>query len=80
MITLLKEAVTNVHFTCNWIWYEQSDGLGIGPSLAVVLANVWMKSFEAWLQKQQIREKISYSDQNAKCKPATGEWLSEEKE
>ena len=65
---LLKLAVTNVHFKCNGIWYVQSDGLAMGASLAVILAIVWMKSFEASLQKLELSENFSRSDQNGKCK------------
>ena len=68
MKSLLKLAVTNVHFKCNGIWYEQSDGLAMGASLAVILANVWMKSFEASQQKPELSENFSRSDINGKCK------------
>ena len=40
----------------------------MSASLAVILANVWMKSFEASLQKPELNENISRSDQNRKCK------------
>ena len=66
MKSLLKLAVTNVHIVCNGIWYVQSDGLAMGASLAVTLANVWMIKFEASLQKPELSEKISKSEQ--KCK------------
>ena len=65
---LLKLAVTNVHFKCNGIWYVQSDGLAMGASLAVILANVWLKSFEASPQKPELSKNFSRSDQNGKCK------------
>ena len=68
MKSLLKLAVTNVLFKCNGIWYVQSDGLAMGASLAVILANVWKKSFEASLQKPELSEKTSISDQNGKGK------------
>ena len=68
MKILLKLAVTNVHFKCNGIWYVQSDGLAMGASLAVILANVWMNSFEELLQKPELNENISRSNQNGKCK------------
>ena len=68
MKSLLKRAVTNGHFKCNGICYVQSDGLAMGASLAVILANVWMKSFEASLQKPELNENISSSGQNGKCK------------
>ena len=68
MKKLLKLAVTNVLFKCNGIWYVQSDGLATGASLAVIRAKVWMKSFEASLQKPEFSENNSRSDQNGKCK------------
>ena len=37
-------------------------------SLAVILANVWMKFFEALLQKPELIENTSRSDQNGKRK------------
>ena len=81
MKSLLKLAVTNVHFKCNGIWYVQSDGLAMGASLVVILANVWMKSFEASLQKPELSENFSRSDQNGKCKDCNrrvtyrGKWV-----
>ena len=45
MKSLLRLAVTTVHFKCNKMWYTQSDGLAMSASLAVLLANLWMKSF-----------------------------------
>ena len=68
MKSLQKLAVTNVHFKCNGIWYAQSEDLAMGASLAVILANVWLKSFEASLQKPELIENFSRSDQNGKCK------------
>ena len=50
------------------IWYVQSDSLAMGASLAVKLANVWMKSFDASLQKPGLGENISRSHRNRKCK------------
>ena len=40
----------------------------MGPSLAVILANVWMKSFPASLQKPELSKNTSRSNQNGKCK------------
>ena len=51
MKSLLRLAITNVHFKCNNIWYTQSDDLAMSVSLAVILANLWMKSFEKSLQR-----------------------------
>ena len=50
------------------LYTNTSDGLAMGASLAVMLANVWMKLFEASLQKPELNENISRSDQNWKCK------------
>ena len=30
---------------CDGRWYIQTDGVAMGSSLAVILANIWMKSF-----------------------------------
>ena len=46
MKSLLRLAVTNVQFKCNKMWYTQSDGLALGTSLSVMLANLWMKSLK----------------------------------
>ena len=52
MKRLLELAVTNVHFKCNESWYCQKDGLAMGASLAVILENLWMKSWEPHLKLQ----------------------------
>ena len=53
MKSLLRLAVTNVHFKCNKMWYTQLDGLAMGASLAVFLADLWMKSFEKSSRNQK---------------------------
>ena len=40
MKRLLNMAVSQVHFKCNETWYNQKDGLAMGASLAVILANL----------------------------------------
>ena len=52
MKKLLKLAVSKVHFKCNGLWYVQKDGLAIGASLAVILANLWLKEYEPALKKE----------------------------
>ena len=52
MKRLLELAVTNVHFKCNESWYCQKDGLAMVASLAVILANLWMKWWEPQLKLQ----------------------------
>ena len=63
-----KSAMKSLLKLADGIWYVQSDGPAMGASLAVILANVWMKSFEASLQKPELSENFSRSDQNGKCK------------
>ena len=45
-------AVSKVHFKYNSLWYEQKDGLAMGASLAVILANLWLKEYEPALKKE----------------------------
>ena len=43
---LLELAVCNMYFKANDIWYQQTDGVAMGASLAVILANLWLKEYE----------------------------------
>ena len=52
MKKLLNLAVSKVHFICNGLWYVQKDGLAMGASLAVILANLWLKEYEPALKKE----------------------------
>ena len=63
---LLELAVTNVHFKCNEIWYCQKDVLAMGASLAVILANLWMKSWEPQLNLQT--PKCKTNTQSSTCR------------
>ena len=65
--SLLRPAVTNVHFKCNKVWYNQSNGLAMGASLAVILPNLWMKLFEKSLQKPKKGRKIKTPDTKVIC-------------
>ena len=49
------------------MWYTQSDGLAMGASLAVILANLWMKSFEKSLQKPKKGREIKTTDTKVIC-------------
>ena len=55
---LFKLAVTNVCFKCNDRRFCQVDGLAIGASIAVTLANNWIKTFEQQIKstKEIIKE------------------------
>ena len=44
MKRLLNLAVSKVYFKCNDSCYVQVDGLAMGASLALILANLWLKS------------------------------------
>ena len=48
---LLHLALTNVLFKCCGRWYRQTEGLAMGSSLSVVLANIWMNTFEDTLAR-----------------------------
>ena len=52
MKILLNLAVGQAHFKCNDMWYTQKDGLSIGASIAVKLANLWMKDSEPVLSEE----------------------------
>ena len=52
MKKLLNLAVGKVHFKCSGLWYVQKDGLAISASLAVILASLWLKEYEAALKKE----------------------------
>ena len=66
MKRLLELAVTNVHFKCNESWYCQKDGLAMGASLAVILANFWMKLLEPQLKLQT--PKCKTNTQSSTCR------------
>ena len=51
MKRLLNMAVSQVPFKCNETWYVQKDGLAMGASLVVILANLWLKQYETTLSR-----------------------------
>ena len=52
MKKLLNLVVSKVHFKCNGLWYVQRDRLAMGDSLAVILANLWLKDYEIAVKKE----------------------------
>ena len=58
-IKFLSMAVSNVHFKCNDTWYVQKEGLAMGASLAVILANLWLKYYEKVLTRNFPEKMIS---------------------
>ena len=66
MKRLLELAITNFHFKCNESWYCQKDVSTMGVSLAVILANVWMKSWEPQLKLQT--PKCKTNRQSSTCR------------
>ena len=51
MKRLLNMAV-KVYFKCNGSKYVQVDGLAMGASLAVTMANLWLKEYEFALRQK----------------------------
>ena len=51
MKRLLNMAVSQVHFKCNETWYVQRDVLAMGASLAIILANLWLKQYKTALSR-----------------------------
>ena len=64
---LMKLALTDVHLKSNDNWYCQKDGLAIGASLAVVLANIWMMSSEEKLDDESQTLRMRFRDPKEKC-------------
>ena len=50
---LMKLAVKNVKFMVDGKWFVQKDGVAMGASLSVILANLWLKNFENRLKCDQ---------------------------
>ena len=77
--SILRLAITSVHISFNKLWYTQSDGLAIDVSLAVMLANLWMKSFELFLGKS-IEGRENKTDMKGMCIDCNRRIFSREKE
>ena len=83
MKRLLNMAVSQVHFKCNETWYGQKDGLAMGASLAVILANFWLKQYKTalsrdipemfWPEKDlngicpECNKKVTYRSKGVEC-------------
>ena len=67
MKRLLNMAVSQVHFKCNETWYVHKDGLAMRASLAVILANLWLKQYETALSRDIPEMVLSEKDLNGKC-------------
>ena len=52
MKRLLNMAVSKVYFKCYDSWYKQVDCFAMGASLAVILANLWLKEYEFALRQE----------------------------
>ena len=52
MKKLLNMAVSKSYFECNDSWYMQVDGIAMGVSLAIILANLWLKEYEFALRQE----------------------------
>ena len=74
-------AVSKVHFKSNGLWYVQKDSLAMGASLAVILANLWLKEYELALKKEvpilnvqgnkqdcpRCQKKVTYRTKGVEC-------------
>ena len=49
---LMELSNTNVWFMSGEDWYIQREGVAMGAAMAVILANVWMKTFEPALSSE----------------------------
>ena len=67
MKTLLKMAVSQVHSKCNETWYVQKDGLAMAASLAIILANLWLKQYETALSRDFLETFLPEKDLNGIC-------------
>ena len=67
MKKLLNLAVSKVHSKCNGLWYVQKDGLTIGASLALRLANLWLKENEHALMKRLPKLTVLNEDNKEVC-------------
>ena len=67
MKKLLNLAVSKVHSECNGLWYVQKDGLTIGASLALRLANLWLKDYEHALMKGLPKLNVLNEDNKEVC-------------
>ena len=64
---LLNMAVSQVHFKCNETWYIQKDGLTMEESLAVILANLWLKQYKTALSRDIPEMFLPEKDLNEIC-------------
>ena len=67
MKRLFYMSVSNVHFKCNDTWCVQKDGLAMGASRAVILANLWLKNYEKILAMDIPPKIVILEDMNGKC-------------
>ena len=68
MKRLLKMAVSKIYFKFNDSWYVQMDDSTMGASLAVILANLWLKYEFALRQEIPVGTEIQQiNDKNGLC-------------
>ena len=64
---LMHMAASHVHFKGNETWYFQKDGLAVGASLAVILANLWLEQYKTGLSRDIHENFIIEKDLNGTC-------------
>ena len=67
MKKLLNLAVSKEHFKYNGMWYVQKDGLAMGASLQVILANLLLKEYEPALKKELPKSTVLNEDNKEVC-------------
>ena len=56
-----------VNFKCNGLWFVKEDGLAMGASLAVKLANLWFIENEPALEKEAPKLAVLNEDNKEVC-------------
>ena len=59
--------MSEVHFKCGSLWYVQNDSLAMGASLAVRLANLWLRDHEPALRKEVYKLTVLNEDNKEVC-------------
>ena len=71
-IQLMRLAVCNMCFLTGGTWYTQSDGFAMCSTLAVNLANFWLKEFEGILAGEPLADSTTEVTQNTNSNTCKG--------
>ena len=67
MKRLLNMTVSQIHFECSETWYDERDSLAMEASLAVILANHWLKQNETELLRDIPEKFMPEKDPSGIC-------------